>query len=251
MKKVQDQRSKVSHQHKFLEKSLSGYDKLAKKEKKLFLSGLFDGEGSFGFWSKGKNKSRSLQVKVETTDADMISRFHEMWGGNFFAIDRKKLNHKSLFRWQLTGDKAWNCLQEMIPYMCKRRRRNTMAWLNLLGMAVKTGAHIYKNKQDTKRLMSDASKLHAQKMAAGEIEYQTLIKTDQQQSWKDEFVLLLVSAPVLLLIWSVFSDDPQIKEKIDLFFEYFKNMPMWFQILFISVVGAVYGIKGTEIMKKR
>jgi uncharacterized ion transporter superfamily protein YfcC len=126
-----------------------------------------------------------------------------------------------------------------------------MAWLNLLGMAVKTGAHIYKNRQESKRLISDAQKLHAQKMAAGEIEYQTLIKTDQQQSWKDEFVLLLVSAPVLLLIWSVFSDDPDIKIKIDLFFEYFKNMPMWFQILFISVVGAVYGIKGTEIMRKK
>ncbi len=126
-----------------------------------------------------------------------------------------------------------------------------MAWLNLLGMAAKTGAHIYKNRQESKRLMSDAQRLHAQKMASGEIEYQTLIKNDQQQSWKDEFVLLLVSAPVLLLIWSVFSDDPQIKEKIDLFFEYFKNMPMWFQILFISVVGAVYGIKGTEIMRKK
>ncbi len=126
-----------------------------------------------------------------------------------------------------------------------------MAWLNLLGMAVKTGAHIYKNRQESKRLMSDAQRLHAQKMAAGEIEYQTLIKTDQQNSWKDEFVLLLVSAPVLLLIWSVFSDDPDIKTKIDLFFEYFKNMPMWFQILFISVVGAVYGIKGTEIMRKK
>jgi uncharacterized ion transporter superfamily protein YfcC len=126
-----------------------------------------------------------------------------------------------------------------------------MAWLNLLGMAVKTGAHIYKNRQESKRLMSDAQKLHAEKMARGEIEYQTLIKTDQQQSWKDEFVLLLVSAPVLLLIWSVFSDDPDIKTKIDLFFEYFKNMPMWFQILFISVVGAVYGIKGTEIMRKK
>ena len=126
-----------------------------------------------------------------------------------------------------------------------------MAWLNLLGMAVKTGAHIYKNRQESKRLMSDAQRLHAQKMAAGEIEYQALIKSDQQQSWKDEFVLLLVSAPVLLLIWSVFSDDPDIKSKIDLFFEYFGNMPTWFQILFISVVGAVYGIKGTEIMKRK
>lgn len=126
-----------------------------------------------------------------------------------------------------------------------------MAWLNLLGMAVKTGAHIYKNRQESKRLMSDAQKLHAEKMARGEIEYQTLVKTDQQQSWKDEFVLLLVSAPVMLLIWSVFSNDPQIKEKIDLFFDYFSNMPMWFQILFVSVVGAIYGIKGTEIMRKK
>jgi len=28
-------------------------------------------------------------------------------------------------------------------------------------------------------------------------------------------------------------------------------MPMWFQILFVSVVGAIYGIKGTEIMRKK
>jgi len=78
-----------------------------------------------------------------------------------------------------------------------------------------------------------------------------IIKNDQQNSWKDEFVLLLVSAPVMLLIWSVFSEDPNIKNKIDLFFEYFKNMPMGFQILFVSVVGAIYGIKGTEIMRKK
>ena len=99
--------------------------------------------------------------------------------------------------------------------------------------------------------MSDAQRLHAQKMASGEIEYQTLVKSDQQNSWKDEFVLLLVSAPVILLIWSVFSDDPDIRMKIDLFFEYFGNMPTWFQILFISVVGAIYGIKGSEIMRKK
>jgi len=126
-----------------------------------------------------------------------------------------------------------------------------MAWINLIGMALKTGAHIYKNRQESKRLMSDAQKLHAEKMAKGEIEYQTLVKTDQQNSWKDEFVLLLVSSPVMLLIWSVFSDDPAIKEKLDLFFDYFGSMPMWFQLLFVGVVSAIYGIKGTEIMKRK
>lgn len=124
-------------------------------------------------------------------------------------------------------------------------------WLQGLQLAFKAGSHIFKQRQQTKMLMADAQRLHAEKMARGEVEMQQIVRSDQQQSWKDEFVLLLVSAPVLLLIWSVFSDDPNIKTKIDLFFDYFGNMPTWFQILFISVVGAVYGIKGTEIMKRK
>ena len=124
-------------------------------------------------------------------------------------------------------------------------------WLQGLQLAFKAGSHIFKQRQQTKMLMTDAQRLHAEKMARGEVDLQQVVRSDQQQSWKDEFVLLLVSAPVMLLIWSVFSDDPEIKTKIDLFFEYFSNMPMWFQILFVSVVGAIYGIKGTEIMRKK
>ena len=124
-------------------------------------------------------------------------------------------------------------------------------WLQGLQLAFKAGSHIFKQRQQEKMLMADARRLHAEKMAKGEIAMEQIVRSDQQQSWKDEFVLLLVSAPVLLLIWSVFSEDPDIKSKIDLFFDYFGNMPMWFQILFISVVGAVYGIKGTEIMRKK
>ena len=124
-------------------------------------------------------------------------------------------------------------------------------WLQGLQLAFKAGSHIFKQRQQEKMLMADARRLHAEKMAKGEIKMEQIVRSDQQNSWKDEFVLLLVSAPVMLLIWSVFSDDPNIKSKIDLFFDYFSNMPMWFQILFISVVGAVYGIKGTEIMRRK
>lgn len=122
---------------------------------------------------------------------------------------------------------------------------------NLLGLAFKTGATIYKNKQDSKRLKSEAERLHFERMAKGEVEYQTKVIESNDKGWKDEFVLLLVSAPIGLLIWSVFSDDPEIKNKIDLFFNYFDNLPIWFQILFVSVVGAIYGIKGTEIWKRK
>ena len=122
--------------------------------------------------------------------------------------------------------------------------------LNILSMAFKVGTHIYKNKQQTKMLMSDAQRTHAEKMARGDIEYKSKIIESNDKGWKDEFVLILVSMPILLLGWSVFSDDPTIRERIDLFFEYFKNLPYWYQAIFIGVVSAIYGLKGANIMKR-
>ena len=121
--------------------------------------------------------------------------------------------------------------------------------LSLLPTVLKTGASIFANKQKAKILMSDAELLHAQKMANGEVEYQATVRQSNDKGWKDEFVLILISLPILLLIWSVFSDDPLIKEKIDIFFEQFAALPMWYQMLFVGVVGSIYGLKGVDIFK--
>jgi len=123
-------------------------------------------------------------------------------------------------------------------------------WLSIAKMAFQTGAHVMKNRQQTKMLVSDAERLHAQKMANGEVEYKKAVMANNNQGWKDEFVLILVSAPVMLLIWSIFSDDPEIMKKVEMFFEYFNSMPFWYQALFIGVVSAIYGLKGADIMKK-
>ena len=100
-------------------------------------------------------------------------------------------------------------------------------------------------------LMSDAERLHAERLAKGEIEYKKEIIASNDKGWKDEFVLILVSAPVIILVWSIFSDDPEIRTKLDIFFEYFGNMPFWYQALFIGVVSAIYGLKGADIIKKK
>ena len=46
-----------------------------------------------------------------------------------------------------------------------------------------------------------------------------------------------------------FSDDPSIKEKIDIFFVQFGSLPMWYQALFVGVVGSIYGLKGVDIFR--
>ncbi len=122
--------------------------------------------------------------------------------------------------------------------------------LSLLPTVLKTGSAIFANKQKAKILMSDAALLHAQKMANGEVEYQAAVRQSNDKGWKDEFVLILVSAPVLLLIWSVFSEDPDIQAKLHMFFEQFNNLPFWYQTLFVGVVASIYGIKGADIFKK-
>jgi hypothetical protein len=116
-------------------------------------------------------------------------------------------------------------------------------------MAVKTGAHIYSNRQKTKQAMSDAQLMHAQKMAAGEEAYQGKLLEARQSDYKDEFILIILSAPVLVLAWAVLSDDPTAMDKVKLFFEYFSQLPSWFTNLWILVVASVYGIKGTQIFK--
>jgi len=120
----------------------------------------------------------------------------------------------------------------------------------ILPSGIKLGMEIMKNKQNTKRLESVAEMKHMERMATGELEYKQAVMNNNQQGWKDEFVLLLVSAPVMILIWSIFSDDPAIMEKVDKFFTQFNNMPFWYQALFIGVVSAIYGLKGADIMKK-
>ena len=91
-------------------------------------------------------------------------------------------------------------------------------WFSAIKLAVQAGSHIFKNRQKTKMLMADAQMLHAEKMARGEAEYQGKLLEARQSDWKDEFILILLSAPIVLLSWAVFSDDPSAMEKMKLFF---------------------------------
>ena len=124
-----------------------------------------------------------------------------------------------------------------------------MAWFSLAKIAINAGTHIYKKRKETQMLMADAQSMHAAKMAKGETEYQGKLLEARQSDWKDEFVLIILSAPIVVLAWAVISDNPQAMEKVKLFFEYFSTLPSWFTNLWILVVASIFGIKGTQIFR--
>ena len=122
-------------------------------------------------------------------------------------------------------------------------------WFSALKLAINAGSKIYANKQKAKIAMSDAQLLHAERQARGEEAYQGKLLEARQSDWKDEAVLVILTPPILVIAWGVFSDDPGAAEKIKLFFEQFQQLPSWFTNLWILVVASIYGIKGTQIFK--
>ena len=124
-----------------------------------------------------------------------------------------------------------------------------MAWFSLAKVALQAGTHIFKKRQETKMMMADAQHHHAAKMAKGDIEYQGKLLEARQSDWKDEFVLVVLTLPILVIAYGVFSDDPGASAKIKEFFEQFQQLPSWFTNLWILVVASIYGIKGTQIFK--
>ena len=122
-------------------------------------------------------------------------------------------------------------------------------WFSAIKLALNAGSHIYKKRQETKMAMADAQHMHASKMARGEEAYQGKLLEARQNDYKDEFVLVIISAPIMVLMWAVISDDPAAIEKVKLFFEYFHDLPKWFTNLWILVVASIFGIKGTQIFR--
>ncbi len=122
-------------------------------------------------------------------------------------------------------------------------------WLSAIKLALNAGTHIYKKKQETKMLMADAQAKHASKMADGQLEYSGKLLEARQSDWKDEAVLIILSAPIAILAYAVWSDDPSVMDRVNIFFDHFANLPGWFTNLWILVVASIYGIKGTQIFK--
>ena len=77
-----------------------------------------------------------------------------------------------------------------------------MAWFSLAKIALQAGGKIYANRQKAKVAMSDAQLLHAERQARGEEAYQGKLLEARQTDLKDEFVLVIISAPIMCYVGS-------------------------------------------------
>ena len=78
----------------------------------------------------------------------------------------------------------------------------------------------------------------AEKVATGEVEWEGKMAEATDSSWKDEFALVVLLAPAILVF------IPGMTEYVRNGFEVLNTLPEWYQYLLFIAISASFGIKG-------
>ena len=94
------------------------YKTLKPEQKLIFLAGVFEGEGSFGFWGKEFKNNRYFRIQVRMTDEDIVVRFIYFFKlGHVSAYTPKKDHLKKSWKWTVAGDKAMEVMLQLAPFL--------------------------------------------------------------------------------------------------------------------------------------
>lgn len=101
---------------------------------------------------------------------------------------------------------------------------------------------ILKNKAEEKAAVHTAKMEIIQNTAS----WEQLMASATATSWKDEWFTLLLSAPVVALMWGISMNDVEILDRIGIAFEELNRLPDWYQYLLFMAVSASFGIRGAD-----
>lgn len=115
-------------------------------------------------------------------------------------------------------------------------------WQTLLSPIVTLLGQVLKNRSEEKNAVHKA-KMEVIKNTAS---WEQLMATASATSWKDEWFTLLLSAPVVAVVWGIGMNDVEILDRIGLAFEELNRLPDWYQYLLFMAVSASFGIRGAD-----
>jgi hypothetical protein len=112
------------------------FDKLSKKEQLIYLSGVFEGEGWFGLNRRPNGWTPSASLEVQMSDESVIHLFQKYLGTTKNVQKRKKKSkehYKDIWRFGIKGYRALHLMEEMLPYLCKRRKEQYYGVVKSIG----------------------------------------------------------------------------------------------------------------------
>tara|TARA_R110000744_G_C18926965_1_gene512643 strand:- start:60 stop:443 length:384 start_codon:yes stop_codon:yes gene_type:complete len=94
--------------------------------------------------------------------------------------------------------------------------------------------------------------IHESKMTqiSGDVDWESKMAAASGDSWKDEYLIILLTSPVIAIMYGAVTNNPEIIARVEYGFTVLNNLPEWFSYLLGVGVTASFGVKGAgQFMK--
>jgi hypothetical protein len=119
--------------------------------------------------------------------------------------------------------------------------------LNLLiGPAVDLAKDFIKGKADEKKAIQQR-KIDS---INNDANWEATMADATKSSWKDEYLIILLTLPLWLIGWAIAMDDPSMLERVNQGFKALQELPEFYQYLLYTGVLASFGVKGADALMK-
>lgn len=115
-------------------------------------------------------------------------------------------------------------------------------WTALIGPVVGLVQDYFVNKREEGKAKSEAKKIALSNTALWEQQMAAASST----SWKDEWFTILLSLPIVAVVYGAIMDDTTVIDRVGLAFDQLSSLPEWYQYLLFIAVFASFGIKGAD-----
>ena len=112
----------------------------------------------------------------------------------------------------------------------------------LLGPALELGKDFLKGKAEEKKAIQER-KINA---IQNDADWEAKMADSTSNSWKDEFWSIILSLPIIAVVYSVAMDDVSIIARVNEGFEALNQLPDWYQYLLFIAVSASFGLKSAD-----
>jgi hypothetical protein len=99
-----------------------------------------------------------------------------------------------------------------------------------------------KNKAEEKQAKHKAKMT----MIENDADWEAKMAEASKDSWKDEYLVICLTAPIVFIGYAVGVDDPTIIARVEEGFAALSRLPEWYQYLLFIAVSSSFGIKGAD-----
>jgi len=115
-------------------------------------------------------------------------------------------------------------------------------WAAAIGAVAEVVKEWFTNRREESKAKHE-QKLEAIRTTAS---WEELMASASATSWKDEWFTVLLSGPIVAIVWGIGMNDMDIIERIGIAFTELDKLPDWYQYLLYVAVTASFGIRGAD-----